>query len=80
MRGSRNYGGQYRDIYIPNVLHFMRNKLLKDSDNDGLKDIHEFANDTDTQLPDTDGDGLLDGFEVKHGFDPLNTNESCTGQ
>ena len=31
---------------------------------------------TDPNNPDTDGDGLLDGFEVDHGFDPLTPGDN----
>jgi len=42
-----------------------------DSDNDGLSDEDEFRYKTDPKNPDTDGDGFLDGDEVKNGFNPL---------
>ncbi|HEX4954150.1 MAG TPA: carboxypeptidase regulatory-like domain-containing protein [Thermoanaerobaculia bacterium] len=42
-----------------------------DADFDRLSDADEAARGTDPNLPDTDGDGLLDGFEVTWGFDPL---------
>ncbi|HLD65651.1 MAG TPA: Ig-like domain-containing protein [Pseudomonas sp.] len=57
-------------IYQPNVLVMMRELTLKDSDQDGLKDIYEYANGTSAFQSDRDGDGLLDGFEVKYGFNP----------
>ena len=42
-----------------------------DSDNDALTDDQEIATyHTDPHNPDTDGDGRLDGFEVKNGFSP----------
>ncbi|MCA8949194.1 MAG: VCBS repeat-containing protein [Planctomycetes bacterium] len=42
-----------------------------DSDGDTLSDCDEQTLGTDWNLPDTDGDGLLDPFEVAWGFDPL---------
>ncbi len=42
-----------------------------DTDSDSLTDNQEtliYA--TDPQNPDTDGDGYLDGEEVKHGYSP----------
>jgi uncharacterized protein (DUF1800 family) len=36
----------------------------KDSDHDGLTNLQEFAAGTDPNNPDTDGDGLTDGYEV----------------
>ena len=41
-----------------------------DRDFDGLLDDEERALGTDPANPDTDGDGLRDGFEVDHGLDP----------
>ena len=42
-----------------------------DFDNDGLSDEDEKIRGTDWRLPDTDGDGYLDGEEVDSGYDPL---------
>ncbi len=42
-----------------------------DSDSDGLTDLEErLVYDTDAHLPDTDGDGFLDGNEVFNLYDP----------
>ena len=48
-------------------------RLIKDTDGDGLPDIQENDTyDTNWQEEDTDGDGLTDGEEVEdHGTDPL---------
>ncbi len=43
-----------------------------DYDNDGLSDRMELNFHTDLNNPDTDGDGYLDGQEIKNGYDPLN--------
>lgn len=43
----------------------------KDSDNDGLSDEQERTFGTLVNNPDTDGDGYLDGEEVKNGYSPL---------
>ncbi len=45
-----------------------------DRDLDALADADEALFGTDPDLFDTDGDGLGDGFEVAHGFDPLVPN------
>ncbi len=45
--------------------------LHPDTDRDGLTNDDERIIHTDPSNADTDGDGLLDGFEVEHGFDPL---------
>jgi hypothetical protein len=50
--------------------------INRDPDHDGLSNPEESLAGTDPASPDTDGDGLLDGFEVTFGFDPLGTNES----
>lgn len=42
-----------------------------DSDNDSLSDQKEILFQTDPASPDTDGDGYLDGIEIKNGYDPL---------
>ena len=41
-----------------------------DSDSDGLTDVEEALFGTNVQLPDTDGDGFLDGNEVFHVYNP----------
>jgi len=45
-----------------------------DSDDDGISDAVEIASGTDPLVPDddTDADGMLDDWEILHGFDPLN--------
>jgi hypothetical protein len=42
-----------------------------DEDHDGLSNSAEAAFGTDMFLADTDGDGLLDGWEAKNGLNPL---------
>lgn len=45
-----------------------------DSDSDGLTDVEEtLVYGTDPRLPDTDGDGFLDGNEVFHHYNPNGT-------
>jgi len=56
----------------PTVFDPFLNPGGADIDGDGLPDATEFALGTDAWIPDTDGDGLLDGDEVLlHGTDPL---------
>lgn len=45
--------------------------LIIDSDNDGLSDVDEKKYGTDLKNSDSDGDGFLDGAEVKNGYNPL---------
>ena len=52
-------------------------ELASDDDEDGLTLLQEFEVGTDPSLPDTDGDGLADGWEARYtgsiaGVDPLN--------
>lgn len=53
---------------------------LIDSDNDGLTDAEEKVLGTNPNNPDTDGDGLFDGEEVKvYHTDPLNPDTDGDG-
>jgi hypothetical protein len=49
---------------------------LLDSDSDGLLDDAEAALGTDAYVPDTDGDGMPDGWEIMHGLDPLDPGDA----
>lgn len=56
------------------------NKALRllqgDSDKDGLNDYEEqYVYRTNAGNPDTDGDGVLDGDEIVHGFNPLSPKD-----
>lgn len=57
---------------LADIVNFV---TIMDSDCDGLNDEEEVVLGTDANNPDSDGDGLLDGFEVRHGFDPLVVGE-----
>jgi len=50
-----------------------------DPDRDGLTAAEENALGTSPTNPDSDGDGLLDGWEVKHGLNPL-SNAGADGR
>ncbi|WP_434391686.1 Ig-like domain-containing protein [Melittangium boletus] len=52
----------------------------EDADNDGLTDMEEAVAGTHPNNPDTDGDGITDGVEVKvGGTDPLNPDSDGDG-
>jgi len=55
---------------------------LEDSDYDAdwLSDRMELNFHTDLTNPDSDGDGLLDGEEVKNGYDPLKGEKAVLGK
>ena len=42
-----------------------------DVDTDQVTNADEYLYTTDPGNPDTDGDGMMDGWEVQHGFDPI---------
>jgi hypothetical protein len=47
-----------------------------DTDGDGLSDYEEISvYGLNPNNPDTDGDGLSDGWEIAHGFDPLDPSD-----
>jgi formylglycine-generating enzyme required for sulfatase activity len=49
----------------------------RDLDGDGLDGVEEIAAGTNPLLADTDFDGLLDGFEVEHAYDPVGSNDGA---
>lgn len=61
-------------------IHYTVYEFVKDSDGDGLSDIEEAQLGTDPNNPDTDGDGLKDGAEVKkYKTDPKNPDTDFGG-
>jgi hypothetical protein len=59
-----------------NIAAFFRTVAAStnDADTDGLDNVAEYGMGTDYLLADTSGDGLLDGWAVTNGLDPLALN------
>ena len=89
---SLDYASLQRQLKLKRLIAFNRNviarngKMYVDSDGDGLADEDEDRLDPKTPgrppmkiVPDYDGDGVMDGVEVKMGTDPLtfNTINGC---
>ncbi len=76
--------GRYEDVVFTSGAQACRDGI--DGDGDGLVDFAggdpdcASANDPSESDPDHDEDGLLDGFEVAHGFDPLDPDEDLNGR
>ncbi|UCF07230.1 MAG: VCBS repeat-containing protein, partial [Thermoplasmata archaeon] len=65
------------DSVRTNLTQYIDNIEGSDYDNDGLSFYDEVAtHGTDPLNPDTDGDGLDDGWEVANGFDPLDPRDA----
>jgi len=47
-----------------------------DYDRDGLSNLEEYQLGTDPTDPDSDGDGMPDGWEDQYGFDPLDNSDA----
>jgi len=45
-------------------------------DNDSLTNLEEYNYNTNPNNPDTDSDGMLDGWEVENNLDPLTDDSS----
>jgi len=52
-------------------LDFLNPGATGDADGDGLTNLQESVHGTDPNNPDTDGDGMPDGWEVANGLNPL---------
>ncbi len=48
----------------------------EDNDMDGLTNVEEFEWETDPNNPDTDSDGMPDGWEVEYGLDPTDASDA----
>ena len=64
----------------PDIGFFMLGTML-DSDGDGLTDAYEkLVSHTDPNNPDTDSDGISDGWEVALGLNPLLNDSAQSGE
>lgn len=72
--------GSTSEVYDFSGLEYLPEDWLGDTDEDGLFDIYEKVIDTDPLNPDTDGDGLPDGYEViTLNTDPLEIDTDGNG-
>ena len=72
--------GNTSEVYDFSGLEYLPDDWLGDTDEDGLFDIYEKVIDTDPLNPDTDGDGLPDGYEViTLNTDPLEIDTDGNG-
>ncbi|MGN1142331.1 MAG: VWA domain-containing protein [Oliverpabstia sp.] len=63
---------------LEEIQDYGTDPVNSDTDGDGLSDYDEIKiYGTDPTKADSDNDGLSDGFEIEHGFDPI--NESTNG-
>ncbi|MCB1745131.1 MAG: hypothetical protein KDK91_32485, partial [Gammaproteobacteria bacterium] len=59
------------------LWNYVEWSVAPDADSDGIPNVVERSQlGTKPYVADTDGDGLLDGFEYRHGFDPKVANAS----
>jgi hypothetical protein len=65
---------------LPSTSTFLILGTPLDTDQDGLTDAYEnLVSKTDPNKPDTDGDGVLDGWEVVFHTDPKNQDSDGDG-
>ena len=57
------------------VLGLKNGNIFRDRDSDGISDIVEYQNGYDYTKPDTDTDGMDDGFEIVRNQNPLNVHD-----
>jgi hypothetical protein len=71
-----NYASLQASLVLKRFVAFNRNvqvrdgQILADSDADGVSDVDESELGLDSTQPDTDGDGLMDGIELRMGLKP----------
>jgi len=73
--GQGYHCNTYMLTNLPNTTCFLILGTPQDSDSDGLTDAYEkLVSKTDPHNPDTSGDGMLDGWKVLWGLNPLANN------
>ncbi|HEX3797329.1 MAG TPA: LamG-like jellyroll fold domain-containing protein [Verrucomicrobiae bacterium] len=71
----------YTIANLTNAAVYLMLGTAQDSDQDGLTDAYEMlVSHTDPHNADTDGDGMLDGWEVVYGTNPLIDDSQQTAQ
>ena len=75
-----NYN-RYTITNLPNASAYLRLGTPQDQDNDGLTDAYELlVSHTDPTKADTVGDGIIDGWKVYMGLNPLVSTKVQSGQ
>jgi hypothetical protein len=79
-QGQGYHCNTYLLTNLPGVAAFLILGTPQDYDQDGLTDAYEnLASKTDPNNPDTSGDGMLDGWKVLWGLNPLANNPAQSG-
>lgn len=79
--GQGYHCNTYMLTNLPSTTFFLILGTPQDSDSDGLTDAYEkLVSKTDPHNADTSGDGLLDGWEVLWGLNPLVNNTAQPSQ
>lgn len=66
----RRFGTGIKNADLEKIAIGSDERLGSDMDSDGLLDMLEDALGTDSDNPDTDGDGYIDGVEAEKGYNP----------
>lgn len=82
--GTIDYDGDGIPTWFERLYSFLDPNIAADAaldeDEDDLSNLEEYLAGTDIENPDTDGDGISDGDEVKiHGTNPLNADTDQDG-
>ena len=73
---STSWTDEWSPWYAERFYRVRRLAFDGDADSDGLSNYDEYSLGTDMHNPDSDGDGMADGWEVAHGLDPLDDSDA----